>query len=66
MRFVFDDKMINYQYILLNCSQLIKKKVVLLPYKICKQSLINIDFIGSVYEHYEHYDNETTVLKRLY
>ena len=42
-RFVFDDKMINYQCILLNFSQLIKNLLFYNLYKICKHSFINID-----------------------
>ena len=51
MQFVFDDEMINCQRILLNFSQIIKNLLFFNPYKICKHSLISIDFIASVYEH---------------
>ena len=60
MQFVFDDKMINYQRILLNFSQLIKNLLFYNPYKICKHSLISIDFIASVYELF---DNPSYFLK---
>ena len=54
MQFVYDDKMINYQRILLNFSQLIKNVLFYNPYKIGKPSLISIDFIASVYELFDN------------
>ena len=54
MQFVFDDKIINYQRVWLNFSQLIKNLMFYNPYKICKHSLISIDFITSVYEFFEN------------
>ena len=51
--------MINYQRIWLKFSQLIKYLLFYIPYKICKHSLISIDFIASVYELF---DNPSYVL----
>ena len=46
--------MINYQRIWLEFSQLIKHLLFYSPYKICKHSLISIDFIASVYELFDN------------
>ena len=54
MQFVFDDKMINYQRILFNFSQLIKHLLFYIPYKTCKHTLKSIDFTASVYELFDN------------
>ena len=46
--------MINYQRIKLKFSQLIKHLLFNISYKICKHSLISIDFTASVYELFDN------------
>ena len=55
MRFVFDDKMINYQCILM-------KNLFYYPYEIIKHSFINIDFIASVYELFNNPSYMTMIM----
>ena len=54
MRFVFDNKMINYQCIWLKFYQHVEHLLFYISYKICKQSLMSIDFIASVYELFDN------------
>ena len=62
MWFVFDNKMINYQRIWLKFYQPLEHLLFYISYKSCKQSLMSIDFIASVYELF---DNPSYVCKLL-
>ena len=46
--------MINNQCIWLKISQLIEHLLFYIPYKSCKHSLTNIDFIAPVYERFDN------------